>query len=607
MELSPTSQLGLVAALGVGSQWLATRLRLPSILLLLLVGFAVGPVLGWLDPDELMGPMLFPLVSLSVGTILLEGGLSLRRSELTEIGPAFSRLLTIGVAVTWTLSSVAAHWTLGFSWPLSTLIGALLVVTGPTVTLPLLNFVRPKGPVGSLVKWEGIVNDPIGAVLAVLVFGWISAGGGKAATGDAFIELFAAGAVGVVIGLAVAEGLAVVLRRHLIPDYLQSAVVLMTGLTAFALSNELAHESGLLTVTVLGISLANAKGARIEHIVEFKENLRVVLIGTLFVLLAARLRFDDFAPLGWGSVGFLALLILVVRPLAVWLSCIGTGLNWREKVFLSVMAPRGIVAAAISSLFAIELSHAGVDRARELAPVVFVVIVGTVVVYGLLAAPIARKLGIADMERGGLLLLGSHPFARQLGVTLTKLGVPVILIDTNRTQVATARLDGLKAYHANALSEYVDQRVPFDGIGRLLALTPNDEVNSLAVARFAGRFERSGLYQLPPEWLSDGEPQSEAARNRITQEMQGRLLFAPQANFWELDSRLVQGARMRVTPLTEDFDFASYKEHHGDRALPLFRIDRNGELFVASVDVPFDPRPGDQVVALVLESDTEVT
>lgn len=599
------TELALAMALGVGGQWLALRLRLPSILVLLIAGFAVGPFTELffdrklIDPDPLFGPLLFPFVGLAVGVILLEGGLSLRRSELEEIGPGLRRLLSVGVLVTWLGTALAAHAALDFPWTLAALIGALLVVTGPTVTIPLLAFVRPRGSVGALVKWEGIVNDPIGAVLAVLVFEWIRAGGGREAAGDVVLAMLASAGIGIGLGLAAGWGLGQLLRRHLVPDTLQSPLVLLVSLLFFALSNQLRAESGLITVTVLGISLANQERVRLEHIVEFKENLRVVLIGTLFVLLAARLDLADIATLGPGSLVFAALMILVVRPLSVALSGIGTDLGRRELAFLALMAPRGIVAAAVSSLFAIELAALGVPRASELAPVVFVVIVATVVVYGLLAAPIARRLGLADPETRGLLLLGAHPFARAMAAAITGEGIPVVLVDTNRTQVAAARLEGLRAFNANILSEYAETRVPLDGVGRFLALTPNDEVNSLAVSHLEGRFERAQLYQLPPEWMSDAEPESEAYRKRVTVEVEGRLLFAPHANFWELDARLSRGARIRITPLTEDFGLAEYRARHGDRALPLVKLTKAGGLVVVTADEALEARPGDRLVSLV--------
>ncbi|MEO0650494.1 MAG: cation:proton antiporter, partial [Planctomycetota bacterium] len=547
------------------------------------------------------GPLLFPFVGLAVGTILLEGGLTLRRSELNEIGPELWRLLSVGALLTWVGGAVGAHWILGFPWPMATLLGALLVVTGPTVTVPLLAFVRPKGSIGALVKWEGIVNDPIGAVLAVFVFEWIRVGAGGDELDVVAVGIVSAFLVGTVLGLLGALGFGALLRRHLVAENLQSPLVLLGSLLLFALSNQLRSESGLIAITVLGIGLANQKGVRLEHIVEFKENLRVVLIGTLFVLLAARLELSDFAALGPGSVAFVAFLIVVVRPMAVLASGVGTDLSLRDKAFLSMMAPRGIVAAAVSSLFAIELTSLGVPRAAELAPIVFVVIVGTVVVYGLLASPVARRLGISDPESRGLLLLGAHPFARALAAVLGREGIPVVLVDTNRSQVAAARLEGLKAFNANILSEYVETRVPLDGIGRFLALTPNDEVNSLAVAHMASRFERARLFQLAPEWMSDGEPSSEAFRKRISAELQGRLLFASDADFWTIDMRLSSGARLKVTPLTEDFGFDEYRVQHGDGALPLLRLTRGGDLQLATVDGDFDPRPGDRLVSLVYD------
>ena len=594
----PATALALILTLGVLAQWLAHRLRLPSILVLLITGLLVGPTFEVIDVEALFGPLLFPIVGLAVATILFEGGLSLRREELTEIGPALTRLIGIGIPVTWVLSSVAARYLLGFDWPLAVILGAILVVTGPTVTLPLLSHIRPKGRMSALLKWEGIVNDPIGAILAVLVLEWVVESGVEGATGDAVLGILRAAAIGVGIGWITTELIAVALRRHLVPDSLQSSLALGAALLSFVISNELQHESGLLTVTVLGILLTNKRHLELEHVVEFKENLRVVLIGSLFVMLAARITWDQLGVLGLGSFLFLSALIFVVRPAAVVASCAGLGMSMREQMFLSMMAPRGIVAAAVSSLFALRLSGAGVRQAEDLAPVVFLVIVGTVLFYGLLAGPFARRVGLASKSQEGVLILGAHPLARAIGETLSALDVRVVLIDSNRANIAAARLAGLEGYQASIRSEYVVEHVPLDGIGRLLAMVSNDEVNALAALRFQTLFGRAEVYQVAPATLARAGTKE---KDRMASENAARILFGNEHTYAELERRFDAGAEIRRTNITEEFGYEDYLERFGDAAVPMFLLRKNGSVRVFTEDLQPTPEPGDRLISMVHE------
>ncbi len=295
----PLIQLTLVAVVGLGAQLLAWHLRLPSILLLLLSGFLLGPVLGLITPDALLGETLFPLVSLSVGLILFEGGLTLKLKELPASGPVVARLISVGALATWIVAALGARFLLGLDWALAILFGAILIVTGPTVVGPLLRQIRPHGRAGTILKWEGILIDPVGAVLAVLVLEIIALGGGVSVTSFVLLGVGRSLLVGVVLGLLGAAVLVALMRRHLIPDYLQSGVTLMLVVGFFTLGDLLAAEGGLLTVTLMGIALANQTYVPVRHIVEFKENLQVLLIGVLFILLAGRVQVADLFQVGW--------------------------------------------------------------------------------------------------------------------------------------------------------------------------------------------------------------------------------------------------------------------------------------------------------------------
>ncbi|MCA9960567.1 MAG: sodium:proton antiporter, partial [Anaerolineales bacterium] len=385
--------LGVAAiiVLGVSAQWFAWRLRLPSILLLLLFGFLAGPITGIIEPDVLFGDLLFPVVSISVAIILFEGGLTLRLSELPKVGDVIFRLISVGALLTWGLAALSAHYIVGLNWPLSALLGAILIVTGPTVIGPLLRQVRPKGEVAAVLKWEGILIDPVGAVLAVLVFEAILEGEISQVPAAIAFGVLQTMFIGVIGGLLAAGILVLFMRRFWIPDHLQNGVALLLAIGSFAISNLLHPEAGLLTVTVMGLALANQNWVSIKHIVEFKENLTILLIGVLFIVLASRLQLADISSLGWSSVLFVLVLIVVIRPLAVLVSTFRSRLDGRSRLFLTWMAPRGIVAASVASVFSFELAEAGHIGAESIVPLTFLVIVGTVLFYGLTAAPAARR------------------------------------------------------------------------------------------------------------------------------------------------------------------------------------------------------------------------
>ena len=601
---TPLVTIAAVVVLGIGAQWLAWRTRFPSILLLLGFGFLAGPVTGFLPQDALQGEWLFPFVSLAVGIILFEGGLTLRFDEFREVGRAVVNLITVGVVVTGVLGAVGAHYLAGFSWEVAVVLGALLTVTGPTVVLPLLRHVRPAGRVGTIAKWEGITIDPIGAILAVLVLESVILIHEPVSAGGAHESVWGALALGIaeeiVVGLGVAAlsaGLLILLlRRRLVPDWLQNPVALMVVIAAFALANTLKEEAGLLEATLLGIFMANQPYVSVRRIVEFKEDLRVLLISLLFIVLSARLEPSAFeVMLAPGPLIFLAALMLLVRPLAVALSSAKTGLTWKEQAFLAWLAPRGIVAAAVASLFSFRLAEFFPADAERIVPVVFLVIVGTVAVYGLTISPLARWLGLALPDPQGVLFIGAQGWVRRVAGALRELGVRVLLIDANARNVRLAKQAGLPAQRANILAEGVIDDLELSGIGRLLAVTPNDEVNALAALHFGEVFESDEVYQLPMR--SDG-PSSPATE--IPRHLRGRPLFATDATFTALDDRLSAGAEVHVVRLTAAQPFDALREEYAteeESLTPLFLV-RGEKVRVFAEDADIAPQAGDALVVL---------
>ena len=585
--------LAVIIVLGIAAQWFAWRVKLPSILILLLCGFLAGPVTGLVNPDAVFGDLLFPVVSISVAIILFEGALSLSFAEYKETGGAVHSLITVGALITWVLTSIGAVFILGLDLRLSVLIGSILVVSGPTVVIPLLRHVRPKGSVSKILAWEGILVDPLGALLAVLVFEVVRGGDmewGSTRAAFAFLRTLALGG-----GIGVAGGLIIVqfLKRFWIPDFLKNPVTLMMIIITYSLSDLFQQDSGLLSVTVMGITLANQKSVAVRSIAEFVEDLRVLLISALFILLAARLDLVEFEHINIYSLLFLAFLIVVVRPISVFVSTIASSISWREKVFVALVYPRGIVAAAVASVFAIRMSGTGFDDANQLVPVTFLVIVGTVTFYGLGSPLIARLLGVSRANPQGVLIVGANPWAITVANALKDEGFPVLLADINRYNVYTARLAGIRTYHGSIISNRVVYRLDLEGIGRILALTPNDGLNALATLHFAEIFGSSEVYQLT---LKEGKT---LPGEDVSKDLHGRFIFAPGSTYSHITSRFNSGAVVKKTTFTEEFDFDSFKALYGEQAIPIFLITESGELIIATLDRELTPKAGQTLISIV--------
>ena len=531
--------LAVIVGAGMFAQWLAWRTQLPSIIALLIAGLVLGPVTGILNPDDLLGDTLFPIVSLAVALILFEGGLDLPPRELRNTGTAVRRLITIGAVISFVVAWYAAVTIFEISNDVAIVLAAVLVVTGPTVVGPLLRFVRPAGTTGPILRAEGVLIDPIGATGALVAFEIAIAD----RTDEAILSLV--GIVGLTLlagigfGLATAFVLDLALQRFLIPDQLAVPITFAFVVASYVASNEIQEESGLLAVTVLGIYLARRDSSTIRQVLEFNESLRTLLISALFILLAARIEAQALRDVLLPSLLFLAVLVFIARPLTVIVSTVRTSLTWRERVFLTTMAPRGIVAAAVSAIFALRLEELGIPDSEKIVPIVFLVIIGTIVVYGFLAGPIARVLGLAEARAAGVLVVGAHAIARGFASVLRDQGITTMLVDTDPYNVTRSVALGLPARRMSVLAENAAHDLDLRGIGRILALTSNDEVNALATSRFSRQFGRRETFQLAP---------SEERRNgTLPEELLGRVIGIDGLDYSKLDEYARQGWRVRAS------------------------------------------------------------
>lgn len=592
MHESIVFSLAGIGILALACQWFAWWVKLPAILFLLLAGILIGPVLELINPDVLFGELLFPFVFLSVAVILFEGSLTLKFSEIKGLERVVQRMISSGMLITWVVTTLAGYFLLSISFQLALLFGALTVVTGPTVIVPMLRTVRPNAHLSNILRWEGIVIDPIGAVLAVLVFEYIISGTGGAAIGSTIVFFVGQVITGLCLGAASGYILGVLLRRHWLPEFLHNAATLTLVFGVFALSNSIQAESGLLTVTVMGVWLANMKHVDLEGILDFKETLSLVLISGLFILLAARLDFSRIQQLGWAALGVLLIMQFVARPLKIMVATWGSTLTWRERIMLGWIAPRGIVAAAVAAVFSLRLQQQGFPQAELLVPMTFIVIIGTVGLQSSTARFIAQWLGVAEPDPKGLLIVGANPLARAVAAILQKHEFRVLLADTSWSNVRGAMMENLSTFYGNVVSEHADRRLDLVGIGQLLGLSSVHEENALAAMRYRTEFGKANIYTL--QVMSEQEGDKKTGKPPV-----GKQAFGENISFTQLSKLLAEGAEIHSTRLSDEFGIDEYNQQNIGRAVPLFALNSKGKLYIYSVGTDINPETGWTIISLI--------
>lgn len=504
-------ELAGLIILGILAQWLAWKTKTPAILPLILIGLFVGPFstlisedgTKWLEPiwngEEGLfpGESLFYFVSLAISIILFEGGLTLRRSEVGNIGPVIIKLISVGVAVTFFGAGLAAHFIFEFSWQISFLFSALIIVTGPTVISPILRNIPLKTHVSSILKWEGILIDPIGALIAVLVFEFIRVEGGQDFTETALVEFGKILLFGFTFGYAFANVLALLIKKNVIPHYLLNVFILATVLGVFVLADTFAHESGLLAVVVMGMVMGNKELPNIKELLYFKESLSVLLVSILFILLAANIEIEELLLIfNWKALILFGVVILVIRPLGVILSSLGSGLKANEIAFISWVGPRGIVAAGIASLFGLRLAREGVPGAEYITPLVFMMVLGSVLLNATTARIFAKLVGVYIKNAEGILIIGASSVARLIAKYLQDNNRHVVLVDSNNDNINKSKAVGLDAINGSVYADDLFNNIELNDIGYLMAMTGNSDINKTAITRFKKQFGEKGSYRI---------------------------------------------------------------------------------------------------------------
>ncbi|MEE8118411.1 MAG: sodium:proton antiporter [Gammaproteobacteria bacterium] len=591
MEHSIGASIAIVTALGIGAQWLAWKVRLPSILLLSIVGLLAGPVFGVLDPAADFGDFLQPIIGLCVAVILFEGGLNLEFHELKIAASGVRRLVFVGAPLAWFLGSLAAHYIGGLSWPVALVFGSIIVVTGPTVIIPMLRHAMLNKRTASYLKWEAIINDPIGALLAVLVFQYFVFSGVGAAHDQVFYNLGRALIVSLILGIPAGLALGILFRRGMVPEYLKSPMTLATVLGVYTLSNAAQQEAGLLAVTGMGIVMGNMGLPSIEEMRRFKEYITILLVSVVFILLAADLEPATLARMDLRSLALVFAVMFLVRPLTVFPATVGVGMDLRDRALLSWIAPRGIVAAAVAGVFAPRMIDAGYADAELLVPLIFSLIFATVTLHSTSLGYISRLMGLASKTGNRVLIVGVSPWTTELAKVLRDVDISVLLVDSSWHRLRDARMKGIPVYYGEILSDAAEESLELNDVGVLLAATSNDAYNSLVCTAFASELGRSKVFQLPMYDTDDDDPRG------VARTMRGRIAFSDSAYYERLWRQLTKGWQFHKSKITENYDSATYLDECADDMMQLLVKRQEGGIQFGSSQEPLAFKSGDTVIA----------
>lgn len=576
-------ELAGIIILGIVAQWVAWKFKIPAILPLLLIGLLVGPIAAeflsddggkWIEPiwngekGLFPGDGLYYFVSLAISIILFEGGLTLKRSEIKNVGPVITKLITLGSAITFFGAGVVAHYIFDLGWEISFLFSGLIIVTGPTVITPILRNIPLKKDISTVLKWEGILIDPIGALVAVLVFEFISVGGGGAFTKTALIEFSKILLFGTTFGFTFAHALAFSINKKLIPHYLLNVVALSAVLLVFVLSDIFAHESGLLAVVVMGMVLGNSNLVNLKELLYFKESLSVLLISILFILLSANINIEDlFLLYTWKTGVLFVVVVFVVRPIAVFASTFHSNLKLNEKLFISWVGPRGIVAAGIASLFGSKLIKQGVEGAEYITPLVFMVVLGTVLLNATTARFFAKIVGVFLKKSDAILLVGASKAVRLIALFLKEKGKRVILIDSNKNFIQEALNLQLEAFKVDVYDDELTNNIELNDVGYLIALTGSDQVNMHTLNKYSEDFGEQGAYKM----ASSKEITEASSRERES-------FFTPYDDYINLSEAYRENPTINEVNIVDQKEYKSLLEKFSkeEKSIPLFIENKQG-------------------------------
>lgn len=580
----------LIGVLGIGSQWVAWKFNLPAIVIMSIAGLIVGPFLGWMNPEEAFGELYRPIISVAVAIILFEGSLSLNRKEVSDLGKPIFRIATVGAFIAWILGSLTAHYMAGLSWEVAFIIGGLFIVTGPTVIMPLLRQSKLKPRAAKILKWEGIIVDPIGVLLAVFAFEVITVFTSDEKDVIMLGFFFLTAAFAAILGWGGGRFTGWLFENGFVPEFLKSPIVFAIVIFCFAIPDTITQGAGLLSVTALGLTLANIGINSVHDFRHFKEDMSVLLISSIFIMLAASLQLETIMQIFQPKIiGYVLLMMFAVRPLSIFLSTIGAGLSIQERALIGWIAPRGIVALTVSSYFASILLDSGYEDANLLTTLTFGLVFFTVVAHGFTLSPLAKKLNLSLEGKPGVLFVGSNKFTVEMAKSLQAMGYPVLIVDNSWINLRTARNGDVPFYHGVILSEQTEYNldtIPYDYI---IAATTSYSFNALICTTFMPEYGRMNVFKVDLDTGNDVD---------IVGKVGGRSLCRGTETLSDLVAKVDRGYTYSITSLTDQFTFQQYQSEKNDGTVYLYYIKPSGEIFFFADDMRNEPTVGDQVVSL---------
>ncbi|WP_143560816.1 sodium:proton antiporter [Sporosarcina sp. P26b] len=595
MEEAALISIVAILALGIFSQWLAWKIQWPSIFIMSIAGLLIGPIMGWVNPEVALDELYSPLISLAVAIILFEGSSNLDFREIKDISKSVFRVVTLGAFLAWILGSFTAHYIAGLTWEVSFIIGGLFVVTGPTVIIPLLRNAKLKARTAAVLKWEGIIVDPAGPLLALFAYEVIKVLTNDHLSMNYLLNFFGGAALAALLGLAMGLLISVMANRGQFPEYLKSPVILAFVLLCFTMAEVIMHETGMLAVTVMGLVLGRSKRyvSSIGNVGHFVENVSVMLTSTVFILLTASLARETIAQIfTLPIIGFVLVMLFVVRPLSIWISTIGTELVWREKLLIGWIAPRGIVALTVAGYFASTLAEDGYEEATLLTALTFALVFITVTAHGFTLGPLAKKLNLASNEPPGVLIVGASSFSIQLAMQLKEMNIPVLIVDPSQGRLRPAIEAGIDTFMGQMLSERSRFSIDLAPYDTILSMTGDASYNALITQSFAPEFGFNNTFSLT------AVSNHTMSKSALPISLKAHLLFEEGATFPELNRKINTDYEIGLFEWEGTDTDLVFKEIIPETATALFVKKKNETLVFATLQKKISLDAGDQLVVL---------
>lgn len=574
-------KLAFLVFAGIAAQWIAWRFKIPGIALLLLVGLIVGPFTGFIIPADDFGDIYKPAITLAVAIILFEGGLTLNFKEIRETSKAVRRIVIIGAPLTWLLGTLAGHYIGGLSWLTATILGAILIVTGPTVIMPLLRQAKLQPRAASLLRWEAIINDPLGALFAVLSFELFLVLNNVHDAETLVFDLTLALLVAVPGAWALGKLIVWLFTRGHVPEFLKAPFLLTTVVAASAGTNQILAETGLLTVTVLGVVLANSRISSLSEMKRFKETVTIILVSAVFILLTASLNLQTLTSIGPQVFGFVIAVLFLVRPLAIWISTINTGTTWQERLLVAMIAPRGIVAVAIAGLFGSALMEQGINDGDKILVFTFAVVATTIVLHGFGLPYLAKLLHLKSTDTPGVLLIGSTPFTISLSQQLANRNIPSLIVDRNWRRLRKAKMSNAETYYGDVLSEEAHHSINMSNWKYVIAATDNDAYNTLVATEFAPEVGREFVFEVATREAAE-------MKDEMLFTIGGKPLEFNGLDYSELNSKLNHDWELTFINITDEYPLSQLKKDRQEGIVPILWLSKEDEITLIDSNTKLD-------------------